>query len=152
MERPLVVFDDSDPSRELLEEAAELAAGTGARLTVLATMTAEEFAEQSHTLDMAGRAENTSYDDRAVLDGLRQRATEAAREHVGEDVDWEVVAARVGDSESEADRILESARANDADHVFLAGTKRSPTGKAVFGDRTQQVTLNFDGPVTSLLA
>jgi len=35
--------------------------------------------------------------------------------------------------------------------VFLTGKKRSPTGKAVFGDRSQAIILNFDGPVTTLL-
>jgi hypothetical protein len=32
--------------------------------------------------------------------------------------------------------------------VFLAGRKRSPTGKALFGDQTQAVILDFDGAVT----
>jgi len=32
--------------------------------------------------------------------------------------------------------------------VFVRGRRRSPTGKAVFGDTAQAVILNFDGFVT----
>ncbi|ELZ06028.1 universal stress protein [Natrialba asiatica] len=39
----------------------------------------------------------------------------------------------------------------DCKHVFIAGDKRSPTGKALFGDEAQSVLLHFDGPVTALI-
>ncbi|MFC6724399.1 universal stress protein, partial [Halobium palmae] len=63
------------------------------------------------------------------------------------DVSYDVVAA-VGD---ESDRIFEVAAERDCDHLFLSGRRRSPTGKALFGDRTQRALLNFDGPVTVIL-
>lgn len=45
------------------------------------------------------------------------------------------------------DRILEYAEEVDADLVCVAGRKRSPAGKAVFGSVSQSVMLNADLPV-----
>ena len=152
MKRALVVLESDENGRRLLREAGEFAAGADARLDVLALMTADEYAEKRETLEAAGKGEHTTYDEGAVLDNLRQNAEGVVESELdGIDVDWNVIAGRVGDSETQADRILETAEKNRADHVFLTGTKRSPTGKAVFGDRAQAVILNFDGPVTTLL-
>lgn len=43
---------------------------------------------------------------------------------------------------------LNAAEAHNCDHIFIAGRRRSPTGKAIFGDWVQRVLLNFDGLVT----
>jgi nucleotide-binding universal stress UspA family protein len=150
MDKALVVFDEDNT--ELLREAGELAVGVDAELVVLALMTTEEFNDARETLDVVAQEEHTSYDDSVVLDVAKQEAEEAAEEGFADsDVDWQVIGARIGDDERAADRILETADDNNADHVFITGQQRSPTGKAVFGDRTQAVILNFDGPVTTLL-
>ena len=150
MDRPLVVYDDDNT--ELLAEAGRLAGGVDATLTILSLMTAEEFREAREALDVVAEEEQTNYDDSVVIDAARRQASDTAEEVLADvDVDWQVVGARIGDGETEADRILEVADDNDIGHVFVTGQKRSPTGKAVFGDRVQSVILNFDGPVTSLL-
>ena len=131
MEDALVVLESDEQGRELLIEAAELAAGVDANLHVLSLLSHEEFEEKREALDAMAEGENTSYDDGVFMDN--------------------VLAGRIGQAESEADRVLEAAADNNADHVFITGSQRSPTGKAVFGDRAQAVMLNFDGPVTSLL-
>lgn len=152
MESALVVLDTDEHGHELLTEAAELAAGVDATLHVLSLLTHEEFEEKREALDVMAEEEHTSYDDSVFMDNVRQDAEEVVEEAVSDvDVTWDVIAGRVGQAESEADRILEAAESNDIDHVFLTGSQRSPTGKAVFGDRAQAVILNFDGPVTSLL-
>ncbi|MFB6140007.1 MAG: universal stress protein [Halosimplex sp.] len=150
MDKPLVVYDEENT--ELLEEAGELAGGVGAELTILSLMSADEFREAREALDVVAEEEHTSYDDSVVIDAAKRQARETAKDVLGDvDVEWTVVGARIGDGESEAQRVLEVADNRDVDHVFINGEKRSPTGKAVFGDRVQSVILNFDGPVTSLL-
>jgi nucleotide-binding universal stress UspA family protein len=46
-----------------------------------------------------------------------------------------------------ADEILDVAAEVDADLIVLAGRKRSPAGKALFGSVTQAVILHADRPV-----
>jgi nucleotide-binding universal stress UspA family protein len=150
MDEALAVFDED--GIELLEEAGELAAGVDAHLTVLALMTEDEFDEVAETLDTVATAEHTGYGDDTVLNAAKQEAREAVRDHYGDlDLEWDVTTTVIDDKSAAADGILEAAEEMDADHVFLSGQQRSPTGKAVFGDRTQAVILNFDGPVTTLL-
>ncbi|NLV09506.1 universal stress protein [Halomicrobium sp. HM KBTZ05] len=152
MDDALVVLDTDERGRELLTEAAQLAGGADARLHVLSLLTHEAFEEKRDSLDAVAEEEHTSYDDSVIMDDVHQEAAAVVEEVVGDyDVEWDVLAGRIGQAETEADRILEAAADNDIDHVFLTGDQRSPTGKAVFGDRAQAVIINFDGPVTSLL-
>ncbi|WP_266081498.1 universal stress protein [Haladaptatus caseinilyticus] len=44
-------------------------------------------------------------------------------------------------------KILDTAAEVDADMISIAGRKRSPTGKALFGSVAQQVTLRSELPV-----
>lgn len=55
--------------------------------------------------------------------------------------------ASLGDA---ADTVLAEARHRGCDHVFVTGRKRSPAGKAIFGDVAQRIVLEFDGAVTVL--
>jgi nucleotide-binding universal stress UspA family protein len=61
----------------------------------------------------------------------------------GEEIEVEV-AESSGDP---ADQLLETARELDADLIVVAGRKRSPTGKALFGSVTQSIILNAERPV-----
>jgi len=62
--------------------------------------------------------------------------------------DDEGIEYRVADTSGDpADRLLETAADNDADLIVVAGRKRSPAGKALFGSVTQEVILNADRPV-----
>lgn len=154
MDHGLVVLESDAKGRAVLTEAGTFAAGTGAQLDVLSLISAEEYAEQEAALDAAGQQEHTTFNSGAVLDRVRQDAAAVVEEVFGDagiEADWEAIGARVGESKAEADRILEIAEQRDADHLFVPGRRRSPTGKVVFGDRTQSVLLNFDGPVTTLL-
>lgn len=145
MKRALAVVDDTDASERLVGEAGELAAGVDAELVVLAVTPEEEYEGIRESRDRAGGRPYTV--DQAAEDA-RQRAESVARVALGDlDVEHEAV----GSVGRVANRILTIADEHDCDHVFVVGRRRSPTGKAIFGDVAQSVILNFDGPVTVLM-
>lgn len=148
MQHALVVVEPDDVTKDLVREAGELAAGVDARLTLLFVTSEEEYAEQREAL-MAVPEADVSYSVEQALDGARAFARDVGREVLSDvDVDYETIGA-VGE---QVDTILERAESERCDHVFLTGQRRSPTGKAIFGDVTQRVILDFDGPVTVVTA
>lgn len=70
------------------------------------------------------------------------RATTDVLEDAGIDVDAVVAE---GDL---ADTVHSLVDERDADHVVVAGRRRSPTGKALFGSDIQSIILNATVPVT----
>ena len=148
MDRALVVIDDTDNHRRLLAEAGRLANGTGAELVLFSWTTPEEYEETLDAIESIERTEGTSYGEMEPTDAAKRFAIEFA-DSVLDDVPVEYrVAAVVSDDDDRADDILQVAEREDCDHVFLVGRKRSPTGKALFGDVAQRVLLNFEGLVT----
>jgi nucleotide-binding universal stress UspA family protein len=151
MDRALAIVDDTDQHRDLIREAGELAAGVGAELVLLTTMSRDEYSDASEALAAIEHVESVDYGEDPILEAAGEVA-----EHVGDDalegldVQWTaagaVIEAEEGDDE--ADTIIEQAQKRDCDHIFMTGRRRSPTGKAVFGDTAQSVILNFDGFVT----
>jgi nucleotide-binding universal stress UspA family protein len=148
MERGLVVVRDSDRTEELLREAGEYADGVDAQLVLLSFISEEDYERDIKTLESIGDVENVTYSEQAALDGIEQELEEAASEaFVGFSVEYEtVVTTTEGDKYAEA--TLDTASKHDCDHIFVVGRKRTPTGKAIFGDQVQRVILNFDGYVT----
>ncbi|MHB9286474.1 universal stress protein [Halobacteriales archaeon Cl-PHB] len=67
-----------------------------------------------------------------------------AREHL-DAADVEVELEGYGGDPARA--ILKVAEEHDADQIVIAGRKRTPTGKAIFGSVTQSVILDGDIPV-----
>ncbi|MFP9190155.1 universal stress protein [Natrialbaceae archaeon A-CW1-1] len=147
MERALIVHEESHSTEPLLREAATLAAGVDAELVILSLVTPEELDQDLETLETIADIEHTDYGADTVL----QSAVVATEEHAGDvigDVDVEYTAVASIADDGVASTIIETAVQNDCDHVFLAGRKRSPTGKVLFGDVAQSVLLNFEGRVT----
>ncbi|WP_435346137.1 universal stress protein [Haloarchaeobius sp. HRN-SO-5] len=143
MQRALaVVRTDSEATEALVREAGEIAAGTGSTLHLLHVLPEEEYEER-----MASRLETTAGGfsiDEAEREA-RHIASEVGREALdGVDVEYETLGV-VGREER---MILDVADEHDCDHVFISGRRRSPSGKALFGDLTQRILLNFDGMVT----
>ncbi len=145
MKRGLVLIDRTEQHRKLLTEAVEHARGAEAGLVLLTTMTKEQFEDDAETLESIGRVEKKNYASNSVLDGAVNDIQTFAEESGADDIDLTVVARATDDV---ADTVVEVATERDCDHVFLLGKRRSPTGKALFGDVAQQVALNFDGYVT----
>lgn len=146
MENALVVVEDVERDSDLLERARAFALGEERALVVLALVTPDDYEEIAETLDAIGQVEHTTYDERTILDGLSADVSDLAGDVLGDDIDHEVRVEVAADDQAE--RIIAVADDTDCDHVFLPGRRRSPTGKAVFGDRTQRVILDFGGYVT----
>lgn len=147
MNRALVVVTDTDRSDRLLRKAGEIAA-TGETELVLLSVARTESYEQTHEAVASIGSSDLVYTLEQAEESEKRRLTRAAKAAFeGVDVDYHpvVVFGR------EVDSILDVADAYGCDHLFIAGRRRSPTGKALFGDLTQQVLLSYDGPVTVLL-
>ncbi|GGC64871.1 universal stress protein [Haloferax sulfurifontis] len=149
MDRGLVLIENTDSHADLLREAREHALGADADLVLLVTLTEDEFEETQEVLDTIGDVEHTSYTEQDAFRGAVNDAEEVAREVFGTDdeVSYDIVP-RIASEKERAETVIEVAEAEGADHVFILGRNRSPTGKALFGDLAQFVILNFDGYVT----
>jgi nucleotide-binding universal stress UspA family protein len=148
--RGLVVVEDATRDEALLERARQFADGGDGDLVVVALATPEEYEELEATLETIGEAEGTSYDEAAVWEGLGGDVDDLAEDVLGDRVRYDRRTI-VRPPEEQPDALLAIADRRDCDHILLPGRRRSPTGKAVFGDRTQQVLLRFDGHVTAAL-
>lgn len=144
MERALAVVEADETTKELVREAGELAAGVDAELLLVHVTSEDEYAERREDFSRISALE-TSYTIDKARDGARQFARDIGREILDDvDVDWEPDG-QVGEK---GDNVLGVARDEDCDHIFITGKKRSPAGKAVFGDVPQRIILEFDGAVT----
>ncbi len=144
MENALAVVDSTETSKRLVREAGELAAGVGAELTVLHITDDDEYADQREQLAEVTEV-GSVYSRGQARDGARTYAADVGRAVLDDiDVEYEPMGA-LGDT---VDVILETIDEEGIDHVFVTGPKRSPAGKALFGDDTQRIVLDADVPVT----
>ncbi|WP_248897265.1 universal stress protein [Haloplanus halobius] len=117
------VDDNEERAVACARAVAELpGAESGARVTLIHSFT-----------------DNPSGASATQLGSVRD-ATELLEEH---DIEVSVTES----SGDPAEQILDVAETEDADLIVVAGRKRSPTGKALFGSVTQSVILNTDRPV-----
>jgi nucleotide-binding universal stress UspA family protein len=148
MDKALVVAR-SDEDRPLIHESALLADGVGADLVVLYLLSEEEFNNHIDMLDEIESYENMQGGDPTeeelatdLSEGLYNKAT------ADSDIEIDVKFAGIQIGKNPAQTVIETAQDCNCDHIFITGRKRSPTGKALFGDTTQSVLMGFDGYVT----
>lgn len=147
MENALVVVEDSTASKELVAEAGRFATAQDATVYLLVMVSEDELARTISTLDRIGSVENTTYNDETAIRQAESFVEDIAADALDQTISYEPVIHIVDDGD-QVETTLEAARAHDCDHIFTAGRKRSPTGKALFGDFTQSLLLDFDGKVT----
>lgn len=148
MEHALAVVGADDVTKRLVREAGRLAEGVDAELTLLCVTSEEEFEDEREALEAIPDA-SVSYSVGQALDGARNFAQDVGLE-VLEDVDVDYDTA--GALGPRGETVLTEARKRGCDHIFLSGRRRSPTGKALFGDAAQKVILDFDGVVSVVTA
>ncbi|GGN95789.1 MULTISPECIES: universal stress protein [Haloarcula] len=147
MERALVVVSDSDSSKSMVREAGELAAGVGADIVLYAEATEEDIGSVVENPETSVGGPGPGSAD--AIDNIHRFLDRVASEELADvDVDYET-ACSVVPSSGHAQSVLTIADEYDCDHLFLVGDRRTPTGKALFGDYVQSLLLNFDGTVTT---
>jgi nucleotide-binding universal stress UspA family protein len=147
MKRALVVVTPGNRGRRLLREAGEYAEGTDTELVLLTVVPEEEFEEKRRAVAGIGSSDAVYTLEQAEESAEREATAVADDALAGLDVSYHTV----GTIGREADAILDVADSEGAEHVFLGSRRRSPAGKALFGDVAQTVLLEFDGPVTLLM-
>lgn len=131
---------ESPSDTKLIEQASQLARAYDDELVVLHVFTREEFEDRAE-----GR------DDYYLDDGAYDAAkvSEAATDAVlSGDTPNVFFQGRIGEPTEE---ILDEAKRTNARYLVVGGRKRSPVGKAVFGDTTQEILLHATLPVVTVM-
>lgn len=136
-----VVLDSAEVHEQLLETAKRHVTGTDLEIILCRIVDRDEYES-----DIRRQAESGKR-----VDSIEEieREAKAEAEAVGEEFfDDDVSFTAVGAIGTIPDDVIEIADEWDSDHVFIAGKKRSPAGKVLFGDAAQKLILDFQGPVT----
>lgn len=136
----VAAVDRSDRSGAVVREAAALGEAFDDSVEVVHVLPRDEFVSLERT--------NVSETGEAVpIEDVVGTAETIAAEAIDE---AGTTATSVGLMGDPADEIVEYARDRDARYVVVAGRKRSPVGKALFGSVVQSVLLNAECPVVSI--
>lgn len=127
-----------DSNVERMEQAIESVTNLPGRedLSVTLLNVFEEF----EAVDEGGQVDSASLYDESDI----PEAVETAHEHLKTEGITTSVRREHGDP---AQRILQVAKEINADAILMAGRKRSPAGKVLFGSVTQSILLSADRPV-----
>lgn len=137
----IAAVDRSERAPSVVEEANELG---------------EAFDEPVHVAHVLSRSEFVGLERTSVTDTGNSIPTDdvlsIAEDFAQEAIDEAGVddATPVGLLGDPADEISNYADSNDARYLVIAGRKRSPVGKALFGSTVQSLMLNSETPVVSI--
>lgn len=138
---PIVAaVDRSDRASAVVREAVELGEAFGEEVVVVHVLSRDEFVSLERTnVNETGEA--------LPVEQVRETAESIAGEAIAE---ANVAASAVGLMGDPADEVVGYAHDQDARYIVVAGRKRSPVGKALFGSVVQSVLLSAECPVVSL--
>lgn len=131
---------DSDRTDRLARTAVDIAGPGGTTVVLLHVFTQEEYDSATNNLGIGDTSEIT-VDDVARRHGTIRSISRVIGE---KGIDHEIQGA-IG---PHADEIVRLATDTESDLVIVGGSRRSPTGKAIFGSTAQQVILAAPCPVT----
>lgn len=143
----LAAVDESERAKDVAETGYDLATAYDDTLVPFHVIPEEEYASHKESLEGIPGMQGLS------ISQEEESAREFARKVVLETVDDADIQkieprGRVGDI---TDTILTQADELEPRYLVIGGRRLSPTGKALFGNTTQQVLLNADCPVVTLM-
>ena len=138
----VAAIDRSDRAATIVEHAARLGDAFDEPVHVVHVLTRDEFVSLERTsVGDTGRT--------VPVEDVVQVAEEIAADVID---DAGVDARPVGLLGDPADELVAYVDSNDASYLVVAGRKRSPVGKALFGSVVQSVLLDAPCPVVSIRA
>lgn len=138
MDAVLIVHQGDDTSEELFESAKTHVTGTGKEVIIYNFINKNKVKR-----DLQRQAQP----DRTIEE--MKKSAEKETKTIAEDIFEEEIPYTVIDGIGNVpEDIIQVTGEYGCEHIFINGRKRSPAGKAIFGDTAQSVILEFDGPVT----
>jgi len=142
----LVAIGKQGRPGQVVETAHDLAAAHDERLDALHVVPSEDFEEHREAVaDLPGAGD---YSFTHEEDSAASFAEGFVSDTVGDPRVEVAGIGRVGDPVEQTLAVVEE---TDPRYLVIGGRRRSPTGKAVFGDRTQSVLLGSPVPVLTVM-
>jgi nucleotide-binding universal stress UspA family protein len=144
----LAAIDENERSKDVVALAYDMAVTYDEPLIALHVVPTEEY--DAHKKSLKDIPEFSDFSISQEADSAKKFSRRFVKETI-EDVDWDCVEprGRVGDVTEE---ILAEADRVEPRFLVVSGSRRSPTGKALFGNTTQQLLLNAECPVVTQLS
>jgi nucleotide-binding universal stress UspA family protein len=143
----LAAIDENERSEIVAKVATDLAEAYDDTLVALHVVPQEDF--EAHKESLQGIPEFQDYSLTQEMDSAERFAREFVQQSVDtDDLKQFEARGRVGNP---TDEILAEAASLDPRFLVISGRRRSPTGKAVFGNTSQQILLNAECPVVTRL-
>lgn len=137
----VAAVDRSEKAKRVVSEAEIVARAFDEPVHVIHVLSRSEFIDLGMTRADEG--------DSISMDEVREAAADiAANVAANIDVATEVIGL-MGDP---APTVVDYATDNDARYIVVAGRKRSPAGKMIFGSVAQSILLNAESPVISTIS